>query len=164
MHFVGEETESWAGTSIGGVLLNDRGIPLNHFCCILPEDMVATWGPAGKQEYIFEAEVLPFAVALQVWRSQLAGKCVFVLIDNEAAMSVWISGNAESAVARKILHNGAMLEAAIDVHLYFARVPTHSNIADDPSRGRFEELLRHGSEQTCVDHELLLKITVEEIK
>ena len=73
-------------------------------------------------------------------------------------MSAWISGSADSSVARRILHNGALLEAATDAHPYFARAPTHSNVADDPSRGKFEELLQLGSKPTHVNRELLLMI------
>ena len=155
----GEEDGDWTGTSIGGVLVDKSGNPISHFGFVIPEDIVSTWGPADKQQYIFEAEVLPFAVALHVWRRELAGKCLFVFIDNEAAMGAWISGNADSRVARKILHNGAMMESLIDAHPYFARVPTHSNVGDDPSRGKFEELLRLGSKQVHVDRDLILEIT-----
>ena len=65
----GEEEHSWSGASVGGVLLNDKGSPLYHFGYVVPEDIVASWGPADKQQYIFEAEVLPFAIALHLRQS-----------------------------------------------------------------------------------------------
>ena len=81
--------------------------------------------------------------------------CVFVFIDNEAAKACWIAGFAQSLTARRVIHNGTVREAAIDLHPFFSRVPTHSNLADDPSRGRFNELERLGARRTSVDNKLI---------
>ena len=48
-----------------------------------------------------------------------------------------------------------MREAAIDLHPFFAHVPTHSNLGDDPSRGRFNELERLGAKRTLLDDSLI---------
>ena len=42
--------------------------------------------------FIFEAEIVPYIVALFLWRKFLKGKCLFAFIDNEGARSAWITG------------------------------------------------------------------------
>ena len=65
-----------------------------------------TWGPAEKTYYIFEAELLPFTVALHVWSDIVRDCCVFVFIDNEGAKASWITASAHSDIALHILHQG----------------------------------------------------------
>lgn len=40
----------------------------------------------------------------------------FRFIDNEAAKACWIAGFARSVTAQKVIHNGTMREAAVDLH------------------------------------------------
>ena len=103
----------------------------------------------------FEAEVLPYAVCLWVWGHLLKHACAFVFIDNEAAKACWIAGFAQSLTAQRVIHNGTMREAALDLHPFFTRVPTHSNLGDDPSRGRFDRLELLGAKRTRLDDSLI---------
>ena len=109
------ESSCWRGTSIGGVLAGSDGKVLRFFGHVVDPNLVSTWGPAEKSQYIFEAEVLPFAVALRLWHDVLRDCCVFVFIDNEAAKASWITASAHSEVAQRILHNGTLLEASLNV-------------------------------------------------
>ena len=54
-----------------------------------------------------------------------------------------------------MLHVGTTLEAKLSVHSYFARVPTHSNMGDGPSRGNFSAVERLGGRRLRVPHETL---------
>ena len=56
---------------------------------------------------------------------------------------------------RMMIHRGALREAELPVVPYFCRVPTHSNLADGPSRNDFELCLRLGAVPTLVDHQML---------
>lgn len=150
--------DSWAGTSVGGVLADSTGRVINFFGHRIDPALVATWGPPEKTQYIFEAEVLPFAIALQIWRSALRNCCLYVFIDNEAAKSSWITAAAHSKVAQNILHRGTLLEAELNVWPFFARVPTSSNFGDDPSRGRFHRLLQLGALRTFVNDDLIAEL------
>eukprot|EP00438_Fugacium_kawagutii_P018747 Skav204386 [mRNA] locus=scaffold2947:24764:26011:+ [translate_table: standard] len=150
--------DEWSGTSVGGVLLDSAGKFISFFGKILDPNLVKTWGREGQKQFVFEAEVLPYSVALETWKDILAGACIFVYIDNEAAKSAWITGFADSKVARRMLHFGTHLEAALDVHPYFCRVPTFSNIADLPSRGKFSFLLDRGAVESLIKDDLVCKI------
>ena len=104
----------------------------------------------NSKQYIFEAEVMPYAVSLMLWKRHLMGKCIFVFIDNEGARSAWISGFAATKAAQHMLHLGTSAEAELCVHPFFARVPTHSNLGDAPSRGKFEVIEKLGGMRTRV--------------
>ena len=79
-------------------------------------------------------------------------------MDNEAAKASWIVGSAHSTVAKHAIHNGTRLEALLEVQPYFARVPTHSNFGDDPSRGRFSKLESLGASTTMISDALIAKL------
>ena len=143
-----EQEKIWTGTSVGGVLADSDGNILFYFGHVVSKELVATWGPPEKTQHIFEAEVLPYALALTVWGDIIKDCCIFAFIDNEAAKASWITGTASSDAAQKILHQGTRLEADLNVWPFFSRVPTHSNMGDDPSRGRFEMLEMLGARRT----------------
>ena len=109
-------------------------------------------------QHIFEAEVLPYALALLLWADLLTDCCVFAFIDNEAAKASWIAGYANSPVASAIIHHGTVLEADNCVAPFFVRVPTTSNMGDDPSRGHFHLLEQFGARRTMVTDETILKL------
>eukprot|EP00435_Cladocopium_sp_Y103_P060013 s1992_g21.t1 len=153
-----EAGAQWNGTSIGAVFADSYGNVLRFFGHVVHKDLVATWGPPDKTQHIFEAEVLPYAISLLVWPDILHCCCVFAFIDNEAAKASWISGVAGSTVACAVIHNGTVMEADRDIHPFFARVPTTSNMGDDPSRGRFEELLQLGAIRTEVTDSMIKEV------
>ena len=55
---------AWSGTSIGGVLVFPDGSVRACFGEILPPEWMRHWGRDEQQQYIFEAEIMPYAVAL----------------------------------------------------------------------------------------------------
>ena len=61
-----EQEKVWTGTSVGGVLADSDGNILFYFGHVVSKELVATWGPPEKTQHIFEAEVLPYALALTV--------------------------------------------------------------------------------------------------
>jgi hypothetical protein len=156
-----EQAGHWTGTSVGGVLADNDGRILFYFGHVVNKELVSTWGPPDRTQHIFEAEVLPYALALTVWGATVKGCCIFAFIDNEAAKSSWITGTATSDIAQRILHNGTRLEADLDVWPFFSRVPTHSNMGDDPSRGRFEMLEMLGAQRTVITDAQILQLVAD---
>ena len=65
--------DAWSGTSIGGVLVFPDGSVRECFGEILPPEWMQHWGRDEQQKYIFEAEIMPYAVALFLWRKFLRG-------------------------------------------------------------------------------------------
>ena len=121
----------------------------------VPEDITLVWANGSRTNLVFEAEVLPYAPALECWGHLMRDKHILIFIDNDGARHSWIKGSADSSCPRMMIHRGALREAELQVIPYFCRVPTHSNLADGPSRDDFEQCLHLGAEQTFVDHQML---------
>ena len=103
---------------------------------------------------------MPYAVSLILWKDVLRSKCVFAFIDNEGARAAWISGFASTVASRHMLHVGTTIEAQLSVHPYFARVPTHSNLGDAPSRGKFDVIHKFGGSRTRVPYDVMTSLMV----
>ena len=85
---------------------------------------------------IFELELLPVWIALVEWEGHLSGvQCVFYL-DNEAAKASLVNGASMQDNGAEIIQAFVYSEMRIQVKVWFARVPTSSNISDGP--GRFD--------------------------
>ena len=149
------KADEWSGTSIGGIMFDEQGRGVGCFGEVLGDDITAKWSGDGRTQLVFEAEVMPYVVALKVWGHILKSSCVFVFIDNEAAKASWINANADSHFAKEMVHTGVSMEAGLDVAPFFCRVPTFSNIADEPSRGRFDMCFALGANRVELDQKLL---------
>ncbi len=115
-----DDSVDWSGTSVGGVLIDHHGNPVRFFGEVLDQDTVIKWGTPGQKQFVFEAETLPYALSLYIWRHLLQSCCIFVFIDNEAAKSSWKAGVAHSASCRKVIHGGTILEGDLDAWPYLA--------------------------------------------
>lgn len=139
-----DNSVAWSGTSIGGVLCVNSGNILRFFGEVLPDSITSRWSEGIREQLVYEAEVLPYSVALSLWQDYIRDSCLFVYIDNEASRFSWIAGTADRSLVQKMIHRALCLEADISTYPYFNRVPSHSNLADDPSRGKFDTLLSLG--------------------
>ena len=139
-----DNSVAWSGTSIGGVLCDNSGNILRFFGEVLPDSITSRWSEGIREQLVYEAEVLPYSVALSLWQDYIRDSCLFVYIYNEASRFSWIAGTADRSLVQKMIHRALCLEADISTYPYFNRVPSHSNLADDPSRGKFDTLLSLG--------------------
>ena len=88
--------EAWSGTSVGAVLADSGGRMLRYFGHVIDQSLVASWGRPEQTQHVFEAEVLPYALCLELWQDILRGTCLFAFLDNEAAKAAWIAGTVLS--------------------------------------------------------------------
>ena len=75
-------------------------------------------------------------------------------VDNNSARDVAISGSGRNAVAVLLVDFLLKLEMSVCASPWYARVPTPSNIADEPSRGVERLLELMGSQKVDPSHEL----------
>eukprot|EP00435_Cladocopium_sp_Y103_P070784 s724_g36.t1 len=107
---------------------------------------------------IFELELLPVLCAAQVWSSFLNhSQCVFY-VDNEAAKGALLSGATSTFFGQRIVSEFVQMEMDCQIKVWFARVPSSSNLADKPSRLDETELITLGVTKDSVDWRSLLKI------
>ena len=103
-------------------------------------DVLKHWLRDGKQQVIAQAELLPVWLAKVVWKRQLMGRPLLTFVDNESALANLVAGYTGISDSAAITHASAMEDARLSIHQWVARVPSKSNIADDPSRLRFSDL------------------------
>ena len=85
------------------------------------------------------------ALLLETFRKELQGALVLAFIDNDGVRSAIQHGGGGAPEVNAMVGN-LWLECAKDqIGLYAARVETHANIADGPSRGDFSLVARLGA-------------------
>ena len=79
-------------------------------------------------------EVLPVACAMSMWAQRAIHRRVFYFIDNDSARACLIKMISSSAVFNEVLRRITIMSAASPSFAWFSRVPSPSNVADEPSR------------------------------
>ena len=90
-------------------------------------------GDTEKSTVIFEAEMLAVVVCLKLRKSFLKRRPCVIFIDNNSARDVAISGSARTFPGTKLI-SVLETEDSCGVNAFYARVPSESNVADNPSR------------------------------
>ena len=121
---------------IGGVLVDPNGEPVQFFSHKLSEQHIALLGGGTKETIIFEAELLALVVATELWSALLQNSPVLFFIDNNGARDAAISGNGRFLISRLLVDILLSREMEAGVYAWYARVPSPSNPADAPSRGK----------------------------
>ena len=124
--------------SAGAVLFLPDDNSITAFGSKIPEPVVNSWRGLGSKQVIHQAELLPVLIALLMWSSHLNGRRVFIFVDNEGAKSALINHSSSNFYSRKILRAVAEIVTDHNIFVWFGRVPSKSNIADGPSRLKFE--------------------------
>ena len=127
------EGESEKLGSLGSVLVSPCGIPMEFISERVPEGWMQ-FLLGGSRHPIYELELLPVWISLIEWEGHLENsQCVFYL-DNEAARGSLINGSSSQLQGACLIKAFVLTEMNCQVKVWFARVPTSSNIADSPSR------------------------------
>ena len=113
--------------------------------CTLPADKARKWAArVGKQQLVYECELLPYLISLQLWASYVKGTNLLTFIDNDAARASLAKSFTRKEEGARIVYDAVSIEESLDVQAFFCRVPTSSNIADGPSRGDFSLIEKLG--------------------
>eukprot|EP00435_Cladocopium_sp_Y103_P072807 s378_g41.t1 len=150
----GEQTK--LGT-MGAVLIDPGGGVARFFSEKVPDSFMRELLQTSKHP-IFELELLPVLCAAQIWSSFLNhSQCVFY-VDNEAAKGALLSGATSTVFGQQIVSEFVQTEMDCQIKVWFARVPSSSNLADKPSRLDETELITLGVIKDSVNWKSLLKI------
>ena len=129
---------------IGGVIYDVSGSPIAYFSSQVPAADLAEL-EAESEHPIYEVELYAILVAFTLWAEILKDTFSIFYLDNEAAQSALISGRSGTRNGRQLLQGVLQLEQDNLTRPWFARVPTHSNPADAPSRQIVEHLTKQGA-------------------
>ena len=121
------------GSSIGGVLFD--GDLIECFGALLEQTLVDTWKTRLDQEQVIgQAELFPVLVARHTWADKVEGRRVIFFIDNDSARLALIKSYSPVLPSLRIVMECVAFDFASGLVPWYARVPTESNISDDPSR------------------------------
>jgi hypothetical protein len=154
-----EYMEGALDLSVGAVLFVKHSAWSQVLSSKVPEEHVRIWQELelnsklrvnkakDKQQFITEAELSAVLVGLLTWRNIMAMHRVIIFVDSDPAKFSIIRGTSESISCANIVRNIHMVISSESLHVWVTRVPTKSNPADDPSRGRPEQTVKlFGSE------------------
>ena len=153
---------SWA-CGLGGVLVGPPGVKLEFFAVELSLEQTNLLGALYKKTIIFEAELLAIVLAFAIWGKLVRSSSLISFIDNNASRDVAISGAGRNAVANSLIEFLLKLEMSNNLTPWYARVPTPSNAADEPSRGVLDGLIEQQVRRVDAKTELddILKVLSE---
>lgn len=123
------------------MLCDGCGTVLSWFGISIPSKLVRKLMGEDQLVAIGELETLAVLLAMRIWAADIPSSRVIFFIDNEGAKFALIKGYSSSTA---ISHLCALTTSSLDVILvlpWFSRVPSSSNIADAPSRGRRDSML-----------------------
>ena len=125
----------------GAVLYDPEDGALGMFGGYLGDEVFELLSNAGeKQQIVGQAELIPCLAAKQVWRKRLRGRLVVCYIDNDAARYGLIKGSSPTRDSAWLINEFWRLEVGAESTTWVDRVPSASNCADHPSRGRWRIL------------------------
>ena len=123
--------------SIGGVLIDPFGRLYKYFSSVVPPAFMLKLCEHSANP-IYELELLPVLVSYMCWREHLANCQSVFYLDNDAARAGLTKAFGATQQAEAIVEKVVGLESEICNKPWYGRVPTSSNIADDPSPSRLE--------------------------
>ena len=135
---------------VGGVLVDPSGRCVNHFSS---EVTAVFMGRALEfsANPIYELELLPILIAISLWGKFFRSSHVVFYLGNDAARAALCRGYGATKLSQKLVQAVMNHECDLELKSWYARVPTHSNIADGPSRLSCTEVEQLGSLKTEVD-------------
>ena len=124
-------------------LLTARG-SYNTFSQEICDELLKMINVTSRKTAIFELEFFAIFCSFQVWRNFPKGAQLVVYADNDGVRDSLIACQTSSVNDEPILEACLKIEYGLGMNLWMSRVPTYSNIADDPSRGHVEPLVSAG--------------------
>ena len=109
------------------------------------------WRKTVGEQLIAQVEFYPILLIRARWSGALANRKVLYFIDNDSVRFGLIRGVADSPILAVLVHRYFLLEATSSTFPWYARVASHSNIADAPSRGRVDVVAELFSAQIIND-------------
>eukprot|EP00435_Cladocopium_sp_Y103_P073476 s702_g43.t2 len=141
--------------SVGGVLIAPNHRIVHHFGSQAPQNVMSFLLQFSRHP-IHELEMIPVLVSFLLWGHLIQGAQVVHYIDNESVRLALLRGSGETKVAQAVAKHVMDAEFSFGTRSWYARVASHSNIADPPSRGCFDVLESLDSVHCAVDWEQVL--------
>lgn len=152
------EGDSLRTGSIGGLLIGPDGqCLLTLFLRCTRSFMKETLDKSTNP--IYELELLPIYISLVLWQwgNKLKATHLVCYLDNDAVRAAMCKGYGSTDLAQPIVACTMESECQHKLKSWFARVPTHFNISDGPSRLDCREVEQLGSMLIEIDWDYILE-------
>ena len=132
------------------------------------DNLSAVWLNAVGEQIITQVELYAVLMARTFLDKTAAGRKIIYFIDNDGARDALIRGFSESSASLSIIYQFYRQERDAPSSLWFARVPSHSNVSDAPSRGLVKQTAEEYGAQivstslTTSTMQALLNITTQD--
>ncbi|CAL1145179.1 unnamed protein product [Cladocopium goreaui] len=120
----------------------------------VPACWTAKWRTEGKKQLICQAELFPVLVAKKTWSHLISGRAVLWFIDNNSSLAAVIRSYSPVLENYELLVINAKLDVDLQAMHWYTRVPSKSNLSDDPSRLQFSELEAKGFKRCSPRYDL----------
>ena len=136
--FVDASFEPGGYCGLGGLVFDGSGTLLKWFGLQAPRALVTvlqTCFGEHRETVIYELEALAVALAIDLFKQELRGRNVMVFTDNSGVHGSFVKCWSDNPVGNALAYFTAWMEYELHAFVYYDRVPSPSNPADDPSRG-----------------------------
>ena len=137
------EAPNWV-CGIGGVLVLPTS-ECQFFSIELSKEDRNKLGELSRKQIIFEAETLAAVVALCLWMPLVDSRRLVLFVDNEGTKFSLLKAASDNQVVDRLSQVFASIEHESRSYLWLSRVASYSNIADEPSRGKCDNLVKAGA-------------------
>ena len=149
---------SWV-CGLGGVLVLPN-LECQFFSIELTVEDRTKLGEPSRKQIIFEAETLAAVVALCLWMPLIKSRRLILFVDNEGAKFSLLKAASDNEVVDGLSQLFASIEHESRTYLWLSRVASHSNIADEPSRGKCDNLLKVGAKHITDEASNALRVVM----
>ena len=126
--------------TIGGVIFEPgENVCPEVFGAFVSDAVVQDWKSANKVHPVAQTELYAECVARLVWKDRIDGNRCLFFIDNQGDLDALIKGYSDEETMKKLLVMLEKLDAENPCLPWYCRVPSPSNVADLPSRGKWKE-------------------------
>jgi hypothetical protein len=142
-------------------------------CCVdggdVDDNLSAVWLNTVGEQIITQVELYAVLMARTFLGKAAAGRKIIYFIDNDGARDALIRTFSDSGASLSIIYQFYRQERDSPSSLWFARVPSHSNVSDAPSRGLVKQTAEEYGAQivstplTTSTMQALLDITTQDI-
>ena len=146
-------------SSVGGTLIHPNGKPIFYFGSVVPSDLEEILRAESKHP-IYEVEILAVVIAVILWGRDVVHSQTVFYLDNDAARSGFVRGVGATHLADVLIRTFCQIENNLLIRSWFSRVPSFSNLGDDPSRLDFRLLNKLGAKQVSVPWPCLRNLLV----
>ena len=136
------DSASWP-CGLGGVFFFQMEV--QFFSLQLNAQAREALGELCRKQIIFETETLAAVIAFQFWSRRFENRRCVLFVDNEGTKFSLLRGVSENKVVDSLAERFVELESKLHAFIWLARVPSHCNVADAPSRGETDGRLLSGA-------------------